>query len=117
MLTAGRPYRRDVGSISEYDPMTGQATGTPYSNRNSAGARQVYDSNVGKGMLRILHTVHLNHCLYFTSFLPVLFIVCMILFVFSFIVFVILYAMFIWFSVINLNMYFLCFVDRWLGFL
>ena len=39
------------GRISDYTPEEPQhpAGGTPYSSRNSAGARQVYDSSVGKG--------------------------------------------------------------------
>lgn len=48
-VTAGRS-RPNPGRIAEYDPMEQMGGGgTPYSNRNSAGARQVYDSNVGRG--------------------------------------------------------------------
>lgn len=50
--TAGR-VRPNPGRIVDYDPAEqqfgGGGGGTPYSNRNSAGARQVYDSNIGRG--------------------------------------------------------------------
>lgn len=48
-VEAGR-IRHKPGSIADYDPAEQGfgAGGTPYSNRNSAGARQVYDSNVGR---------------------------------------------------------------------
>lgn len=44
------------GRIADYDPAEQQfgSGGTPYSNRNSAGARQVYDSNVGRGKLEFI---------------------------------------------------------------
>ncbi|XP_045209842.1 LIM and SH3 domain protein 1-like isoform X3 [Mercenaria mercenaria] len=46
---AGR-IRQNPGRIADYDPTTEQygGGGTPYSNRNSAGAKQVYDSNIGR---------------------------------------------------------------------
>ena len=43
------PPRHQPGKIAEYVPEETHAGGTPYSSRNSAGARQVYDSSVGKG--------------------------------------------------------------------
>ena len=52
VISAGR-HRQNPGRIADYDPdermAGGGNSGTPYSNRNSAGARQVYDSSVGKG--------------------------------------------------------------------
>lgn len=47
---AGR-VRPNPGRIADYDPaeVGFGGGGTPYSNRNSAGARQVYDSNIGRG--------------------------------------------------------------------
>lgn len=53
MFLAGR-IKSQPGSIADYDPagqQGGGAGGTPYSNRSSAGARQVYDSNVGRGKI------------------------------------------------------------------
>ncbi|XP_060591347.1 LIM and SH3 domain protein Lasp-like isoform X14 [Ruditapes philippinarum] len=47
---AGR-VRPNPGRIADYDPTEvgfGSGGGTPYSNRNSAGAKQVYDSNIGR---------------------------------------------------------------------
>ena len=43
------PPRHQPGRIAEYEPEEPHSGGTPYSSRNSAGARQVYDSSVGKG--------------------------------------------------------------------
>ncbi|XP_060591337.1 LIM and SH3 domain protein 1-like isoform X4 [Ruditapes philippinarum] len=43
--------RPNPGRIADYDPTEvgfGSGGGTPYSNRNSAGAKQVYDSNIGR---------------------------------------------------------------------
>ncbi|WAR06194.1 LASP1-like protein [Mya arenaria] len=45
-VEAPRNVRRDPGRIADMEPP--QETNSPYSNRNSAGARQVYDSNVGR---------------------------------------------------------------------
>lgn len=42
------PPRHQPGRIAEYEPEEPHSGGTPYSSRNSAGARQVYDSSVGK---------------------------------------------------------------------
>ncbi|KAL4229593.1 LIM and SH3 domain protein 1 [Mactra antiquata] len=51
-VEAGRIRGGQPGRIADYDPAEQQQQygggGTPYSNRNSAGARQVYDSNVGR---------------------------------------------------------------------
>ena len=55
IFTAGRVPRQNPGRIVDYAPEPEQYhgsqgnQGTPYSNRNSGGARQVYDSNIGKG--------------------------------------------------------------------
>lgn len=50
-ITAGGRQRTNPGRIADYDPVEhmGGGGGTQYSNRNSAGARQVYDSNLGRG--------------------------------------------------------------------
>ncbi|XP_052254535.1 LIM and SH3 domain protein F42H10.3-like isoform X2 [Dreissena polymorpha] len=47
-LEGGRNVRSNPGRIADMEPAMEPAGGTPYSNRNSASARQVYDSNVGK---------------------------------------------------------------------
>ncbi|XP_052803710.1 LIM and SH3 domain protein F42H10.3-like isoform X2 [Mya arenaria] len=49
-VEAPRNVRRDPGRIADMEPP--QETNSPYSNRNSAGARQVYDSNVGRDQQR-----------------------------------------------------------------
>ena len=49
--SVGPPRGRVAEYSQEEAPHTG---GTPYSSRNSAGARQVYDSSVGKGEILLL---------------------------------------------------------------